>query len=332
MDKITFDVSGNPTLTTAAHLPGTNINFPSSDPVYDGTNYLYFTTVGAASTPGAICRYDLTSGLVTNLFNFVTNAVASTNFGKQPYCTPVLFNNTLFFTTYSGGTQGKGILGMFALSNNVATKLADLEGTTGQALGASPQYVGGTIYTNPVTGVVSIYLPINKGGPHNFGTILQINFPIATSLSLTVNGDVLSWTGGYPPYSAPGADRPFTKDDARKLLAQLNVDGAYQNHYSPVAGQLKIFFQGGSLVIERDTGKAVLEVMKKRPLINTFDRLHYNPGRWWTWFADGFSVALLAMAITGIFMIQGHHGITRRGGILVAIGVVIPTVFVLLYL
>ncbi|MDR3456786.1 MAG: PepSY-associated TM helix domain-containing protein [Verrucomicrobiae bacterium] len=126
-----------------------------------------------------------------------------------------------------------------------------------------------------------------------------------------------------------GADAPFTKDDAKKLLADIQVDGAYQSHYRPVDGELKIFFQGGSVVIAQSTGKAVVETMKKRPLLNTFNRLHYNPGRWWTWFADGFCIALLVMAITGLFMLKGYQGITRRGGVLVLIGILIPTFIVL---
>ena len=132
--------------------------------------------------------------------------------------------------------------------------------------------------------------------------------------------------------TAPAADKSVTKDDAKSMLATLGVDGAYQSHYSPAEGQVKIFFQGGSLVVERETGKAVLETMRKRPLLNTFNRLHYNPGRWWTWFADGFSVALLTMAMTGLFMLKGKQGITRRGGVLVLIGIIIPTFVVLHYL
>jgi hypothetical protein len=131
---------------------------------------------------------------------------------------------------------------------------------------------------------------------------------------------------------APGAGQSVKKDDAQKLLAQLKVEGAYQSHYYPVESDLKIFFQGGSVVLDRATGKGVLETLKKRPLLNTFNRLHYNPGRWWTWFADGFSIALLLMAFTGIFMLKGYQGITRRGGILVAIGILVPTFIVLHYL
>ena len=210
LDKITFDNAGNPTLTAAA-LPGGFIGFPAGDPVFDGTNFLYFTTAGNSTNPGAIARYDLTAKTFTSLFNFVTNATAVTNFGKQPYGTPVLYNNTLYFTTLAGGTVTKGVLDALTLSNGVVTKLADFEGVTGQALGGSPQYGGGTVYTNPTTGRVGIYFPINKGGvatsgsgSSGNGTIIRVAFPpapIVAKLSNTPGGPVLSWVGGYSPFN-----------------------------------------------------------------------------------------------------------------------------------
>jgi uncharacterized repeat protein (TIGR03803 family) len=199
LGKITFDNAGNP-LYSAKSLPGGHIGFPSSDVVYDGSNYLYFTTVGSATNPGAIARYDLTAQTFVSLFNFVTNLVTRTNYGAQPYCTPVLYDNTLYFTTLSGGSQAKGILGALNLSNNVVTKLADFEGVP---FGASPQYHGGTIYTNPVTGSVAIYFPINKGGSGNTGAIIRIALPpppIVASVNKTGNGTQISWTGGYAPF------------------------------------------------------------------------------------------------------------------------------------
>jgi len=131
---------------------------------------------------------------------------------------------------------------------------------------------------------------------------------------------------------APGREKSFTRQDATNLLAQTGVEGTYQKHYSPVEGQVKIFFEGGSVVLERDTGKLVVETLKHRPLLHTFNRLHYNPGRWWTWFADTYSVALLLLAVSGLFLLRGHHGITQRGGVLVLIGIVVPTFLVLHYL
>jgi hypothetical protein len=131
---------------------------------------------------------------------------------------------------------------------------------------------------------------------------------------------------------APGLEKHLTKADVKDLLTQLHIEGAYKSHYFPTDGELKAFFEGGTLSLEKATGKIVVENLEKRPLLNTFNRLHLNPGKWWTWFADVFSAALLVVAISGLFLLRGYHGITRRGGVLVGIGILIPTVLVLHYL
>jgi uncharacterized protein len=131
---------------------------------------------------------------------------------------------------------------------------------------------------------------------------------------------------------APGLEKPLSKADVKDLLVKAGIQAEYQSHYVPAEGQVKIFFQNGNGLLERSSGKLVVETLHRRPLLNTFNRLHLNPGRWWTWFADVFTVSLLAIAVTGLFLLRGHHGITRRGGLLVLIGILVPTVFVLLYL
>jgi hypothetical protein len=131
---------------------------------------------------------------------------------------------------------------------------------------------------------------------------------------------------------APGREQAFTRRDATNLLAQAGADGAYQKHYSPSNGVVKVFYEGGSVVLERDSGRVVVETLRRRPLLHTFNRLHYNPGRWWTWFADAYSVALVLLAVSGLFLLRGYHGITRRGGVLALIGIAVPTILVLCYL
>ena len=129
----------------------------------------------------------------------------------------------------------------------------------------------------------------------------------------------------------PAPDQPFKKADAQNVLTQTGVRNKYLNHYSPAPGQIRVFFEGGTATVERESGIAVVEMTTRRPLLYVFNKLHYNPGRWWTWFADIFSGALLIIAITGLFLLRGRQSITRRGGVLVIIGILIPTVLVLLY-
>ena len=134
------------------------------------------------------------------------------------------------------------------------------------------------------------------------------------------------------PLPEAGKIQPLTRADATNMLAQVGVTAKYQNHYSPGPGQVRIFFQGGSATLERAKGTVVVESIRRRPLLHTFNKLHYNPGVWWTWFADVFSGALLVVALTGLFLLRGHHGITRRGGVLVAVGIIVPAVLVYFYL
>ena len=134
------------------------------------------------------------------------------------------------------------------------------------------------------------------------------------------------------PLPDAGTNQPITRADAGKVLELLGVGSRYLNHYSPAPGQTRIFFDGGNVTCDRNTSVAVVESLKRRPLLHTFNKLHYNPGPWWTWFADIFSGALLVVAITGLFLLRGHHGITRRGGLLVALGILGPAVLVFFYL
>ena len=59
--------------------------------------------------------------------------------------------------------------------------------------------------------------------------------------------------------------------------------------------------------------------------------LHYNPNDWWMWFSDIFAAALIFLAITSFFMVKGKKGATGRGGIYIALGFIIPIIFLIIF-
>jgi uncharacterized protein len=131
----------------------------------------------------------------------------------------------------------------------------------------------------------------------------------------------------------PFVQEGFTRDDALSLLAAFGERDNYKNHYFPEAGQLKIFLDGGSFTVNAASGAGLLEYSRRRAVFFEVNFLHYNtPKKLWTWFADIFAGALIIIAITGMFILKGKQGITGRGAWLVAIGLLIPTVFLVLYL
>jgi hypothetical protein len=149
------------------------------------------------------------------------------------------------------------------------------------------------------------------------------------------------WKLTYPSSSrrelvvpAPGLERSFTPEDATNLLAQAGIRGDYLGVDTSADGVVSVLFQGGSAKLDRKNGRVVVETIRHRPLpfILTFIQLHFNPGRWWTWFADSYCTALILMAVSGLFLLRGHQGLARRGGVLVLLGLAIPIILVLFHL
>ena len=129
--------------------------------------------------------------------------------------------------------------------------------------------------------------------------------------------------------SFPKNKNDFTKEYVLSLLEPINEKSNYTQHYFLDDNQMKVFIKGGSsLVVNINTGGAVYESFKKRQIISSFNRLHYNPNRWWTVFADIFAVALMIITITGVIMIKGHKGLWGRGGIELLLGIIIPLLFI----
>ncbi|MDR0901980.1 MAG: PepSY-associated TM helix domain-containing protein [Opitutaceae bacterium] len=140
------------------------------------------------------------------------------------------------------------------------------------------------------------------------------------------------------PPPAPGADaagvseKNYTKADISALLAGAGVKGRYKKHYAPDARHVRVFLDNGTATLDCEARLLDIELLHRRPLLHTFNKLHLNPGRWWLWFADAFAIALLTIAVTGIFLLRGKHGITRRGGALMLAGIAVPAVLVWLNL
>jgi hypothetical protein len=132
--------------------------------------------------------------------------------------------------------------------------------------------------------------------------------------------------------NVPAVD-DISREVAGSLARQIDENYQYRSHFFPGPGVLKIFIKQGSVTINLDSGRAYIEVIKKRPVFREMNFLHYNkPKKLWTWFSDAFALALILMAISGLFMIRGKKGITGRGAWLTALGILIPVIFLILYL
>lgn len=133
--------------------------------------------------------------------------------------------------------------------------------------------------------------------------------------------------------SADGYDQKIDESEALSILSKLDIDKQkYKSHYYPETEQVKIFVKGGSVRIDMSSGRGKIETMRRRPVFHSVNFLHYNPGNLWKWFADIFSVSLIILAITGMFVLRGKKGIKGRGAVLVSIGIIIPLILLFFYM
>jgi len=131
-------------------------------------------------------------------------------------------------------------------------------------------------------------------------------------------------------------EKPATEKSGRELsLFFLEQIGEEKNLRTQILSgeSFRIFIEGGSVNVNLATGSASIEKIRKRPVFHEVNFLHYNtPKKLWTWFSDAFAAGLIILAITGLFVLKGKNGITRRGAWITSAGVIIPIVLLYLYL
>jgi uncharacterized protein len=123
----------------------------------------------------------------------------------------------------------------------------------------------------------------------------------------------------------------FNKETAQKILNSISVDQEIKTFHFPTGNKVTIFIDGGFVQINTETGDGIVEKISKRPLFFQVNFLHYNPGKWWKYFSDIYCISLIIVTITGLFLVKGRNGITKRGAILTIIGIILPIIFLFLY-
>jgi uncharacterized protein len=129
----------------------------------------------------------------------------------------------------------------------------------------------------------------------------------------------------------PVDNKTFNNETALKILKILNVEKEFKTYHFPAGNKVTIFINDGFVHVNTLTGEGIIQKISKRPLLYQLNFLHYNPGKWWNYFSDIFCIALILVTITGLFLLKGKNGITRRGAILTITGIILPLLFLLIY-
>jgi len=166
-------------------------------------------------------------------------------------------------------------------------------------------------------------------------------FFVATSIIYGLSGIALNHIKDWNPnfvisntefqVSGPINKNAITDTWVLDIINQYDDKENYKKYYFPAENRLKIFLDGGSAIINLDTGQGFIEKIRRRRIFYETNYLHYNPGNWWKWFSDIYAGALILLAITGLFILKGKNGIKGRGAWLTILGLIIP-LFILYFL
>lgn len=120
----------------------------------------------------------------------------------------------------------------------------------------------------------------------------------------------------------------FDRARVLTLLEPYREKGNYTRHYFPTDSTMKVFLKGGSsMELNLMSGEGIYESVRKRPIISSFHKLHFNTNRWWIIFSDAFAISLIIITLTGMIMNKGKRGLRGRGGIELMVGILIPLLF-----
>lgn len=123
-------------------------------------------------------------------------------------------------------------------------------------------------------------------------------------------------------------DRVYRETDVDGRLARALTERVGERAYRvidvPTSGQVKIYYDNASLHLHLADRRGVYERVVRRPLFYDANVLHRNSLKGWRWFADAFSVLLILVNLTGLFVLKGKHGLTARGKWLIAAGAIPP--------
>lgn len=126
-------------------------------------------------------------------------------------------------------------------------------------------------------------------------------------------------------------------------VAADQVNDAYLKQFSEEFGiqdQIRRFAVDGNVLrvsyadhdaeVNLTTGEGKIGMYMQTPLLGQMTELHVTTNKGWIYYSDIFGLAMLTIAITGMFITKGNTSFKNRGWKLAVAGIVFPLVFLFL--
>jgi hypothetical protein len=172
-------------------------------------------------------------------------------------------------------------------------------------------------------------------GLHRDAGYLGVGLTVVYALSGLAVNHVAQRDPSYDNYERThGLAVPLTGSDAqisKRVLEALKIQDTPRDVYRSSDDTLDITFDKRALHVTLSKASVLEQGQEPRFFLRAANYLHLNRGKKaWTYVADTYAIALLFLAVSGLFMIKGRQGLVGRGLLLASIGAAVPIAYVLL--
>ena len=179
-------------------------------------------------------------------------------------------------------------------------------------------------------------MKINERGLHRDIAYFYIGLIISFSLS----GIALNHRRDWNPqkytyekkavgYTIPEIESEIDEQWLTEFSSSIEVDQSIRKT-TLEDGEFKVFYEYDVVTIDAKTGKGEHEMVRRIPVLGQMSFLHITTEPLWIWYSDIFGLAMVTIAVTGMFISKGKFSFTQRGWRLSLLGIIFP--FLILYL
>lgn len=121
-----------------------------------------------------------------------------------------------------------------------------------------------------------------------------------------------------------------TDDYIKSFSQEFKIDDQLRRYAVDDNNVLRIAYTDHDVQVNLNSGKGEIGEFRQTPLLGQMTELHVTTNKWWIYYSDVFGIAMLTIALTGMFIVKGQNSFRKRGWKLALIGIIFPLIFLFL--
>ncbi|KYG82795.1 PepSY-associated TM helix domain-containing protein [Roseivirga echinicomitans] len=162
-------------------------------------------------------------------------------------------------------------------------------------------------------------------------------FFVGLIIAFAISGIALNHRGDFNSreftYSAepikinlPADPKEINEAFVQSILPEIAIGNEYTG-FRVQGGTLRIIYEKARAEINIKTGEGEKEWVGRRIGLAEMADLHQSTNKSWIWYSDIFGIAMILIAVSGMFVSGGETSFRKRGWKFAIVGIAFPLVF-----